>query len=87
MLRIATTILAPLALVAAIAASTSASAQNCNSKPRNCRGLDEGRELRDCLLWNGKIQDACNKVGDTKKRGAAGNLDTAEPDEPAPRRR
>jgi hypothetical protein len=88
MLRITTTILAPLALVAAIAASSSASAQNCNSKPKNCRGLDKGsQDLRDCLLWNGRIQDACNKAGNDKKTEDVGNLDSAESDRPAPPRR
>jgi hypothetical protein len=76
-----------LALLTALAASTSAMAQNCNSEPRNCRGLQRGPELNSCLLWNGKIQDACNRAGDKKKTEAVGNVDSADSDQPVPRRR
>jgi hypothetical protein len=87
MLRNATKLLASLALVTAIAASTSALAQNCSSAPKDCRTLPRGPNLDKCLLWNGKIQADCNKIGNTAKSGAVGNVDSAlDADEPAPKK-
>ena len=57
--RIGITLLAPMALLAVIAAASPATAQTCQTMPRDCSAL-WGAQLDTCLVWNGRIQHACN---------------------------
>ena len=98
--RIGIKFLAPMALLAVITALSPATAQTCRTAPRDCSAA-WGADLDKCLVWNGRIQHACNadaqyeqQTGrgpryrkDIQNSQDAGSLDSAtSDDEPAPQK-
>lgn len=98
--RLGIKLLASFALLAGIAATSSAMAQSCQSRPRDCSQLGGGA-LDSCLVWNGRIQHACNEAAryeeltgrgpryrkDIERSQNAGSLDSAtDDDQPAPKK-